>query len=72
MDRRVAEEHPEANFYEIDLIENPSIKTKYSISAQPVVLVFVDGTEVARHGGPFIGPTILRLFGPCHQEGEEA
>ena len=66
--RRVAQDHPEANFHEVDLIENPSVKTKYRLSVQPVVLVFVDGAEVARHVGPFIGPTIARLFGPCRQE----
>jgi hypothetical protein len=69
--RRVSEDHPEANFYEVDLIENPSLRKKYSITHQPVVLIFVDGSEVARHGGPFLAPTIVRVLGPCHHEGEE-
>jgi thiol-disulfide isomerase/thioredoxin len=69
--RRVAGDHPEASFYEVDLIENPSLKAKYSIKLPPTVLIFMDGSEVARHGGPFIASTIVRVLGPCHQEGEE-
>jgi thiol-disulfide isomerase/thioredoxin len=70
--RLVAEEHPEASFYEVDLIENPSLQKKYSILIPPTVVVFVDGAEVARHGGPFIGPMILRVLGPCPTDGDEA
>jgi hypothetical protein len=67
---RVAENHSEASFYEVDLLENPSLRMKYSITQQPLVLMFVDGTEVARYAGTFLGPTLLRVLGPCHQEGE--
>jgi hypothetical protein len=67
---RVAENHSGANFYEVDLLENPSLKEKYSITQQPLVLIFVDGAEVARYAGTFLRPTLLRVLGPCHQEGE--
>lgn len=70
--RRVAANHPDANFYEVDLIENPSLIRKYSLSTHPVVLVFVDGAEVGRHGGTAIGAAILRILGPCPQEGDES
>jgi hypothetical protein len=69
--RRVAEDHPQANFYEVDLIENPSLKEKYSIATPPLVLVFVDGAEVARDAGPFVGPTIVRALGPCQRRSKE-
>ncbi len=67
---RAAANHPEANFYEVDLLENPSLREKYSIAQQPLVLIFVDGAEVARDACTFLRPTLLRVLGPCHQEGE--
>lgn len=70
--RRVAENHPEANFYEVDLLENPSLMNKYLLPPTPAVLFFVDGTEVARHMGPFIGPTLMRVLGSCHLEGDDS
>lgn len=70
--RRAAGDHPDARFYVIDLLENPSLVAKYSISMFPKVLVFVDGVEVARSAGPMIATTIDRVLGPCHQEGEES
>jgi hypothetical protein len=67
--RRVAENHPEINFYEIDLIENPSLMMKYQISFCPIVLIFSTGTEVARQAGPLLEPTIQRVLGPHPQKG---
>jgi len=68
--RRVAEEHSDASFYEVDLAENPSVAMKYSVTAQPMVLVFVDGTPVARHTGPWLAATVLRILGQCGKEGD--
>lgn len=70
--RRAAEDHPDARFYVIDLLENPSLIAKYSISGIPKVLVFVDGVEVARSSGPMIATTIDRGLGPCRRKGEES
>ena len=70
--RRVAENHDDANFYEIDLLENPSLRMKYAITQHPLVLVFVDGREVARDAGSLLRPMLLRVLGPCPHEGEGA
>jgi hypothetical protein len=70
--RRIAEEHPEASFYEVDLIENPSLRAKYSIFTTPLTVVFVDGVEVARHPGPFVGAMVVNALGPCHKKREES
>jgi hypothetical protein len=69
--RRVASDHPHANFYEVDLIENPSVRRKYGLPAHPVVLIFVNGVEVTRHGGPFLASTVARVLGPCHHEEDQ-
>jgi len=69
--RRVAEDHPEANFYEVDLIENPSLRAKYSVYTAPVVVVFVDGVEAARQASPLVGPMVARVLGACHKKGNE-
>lgn len=68
--RRFAEKHPEAAFYEVDLVENPSLEGKYSVPDSPVVVVFSEGAEVARHSGPIIAPMILRVLGPWQREGD--
>jgi hypothetical protein len=61
--RRVASEHPEVPFYEVDLMENPSLVKRYSLEMWPVVLVFVHGVEVARHVGGQIEATVGRALG---------
>jgi thiol-disulfide isomerase/thioredoxin len=70
--RRVAEEHRDAKFYEVDLLENPSLITKYSIPNPPMVLVFVDGLEVARHVGTLIATTVERVLGSRPPEEEDS
>lgn len=67
----LAEDHRDAKFYEVDLLENPSLATKYAIPQPPMVLVFVEGVEVARHVGTLIVTTVDRVLGPSPQEGEE-
>ncbi len=69
--RRVAEDHRDAKFYEVDLLENPSVTEKYSILNPPMTLMFVDGVEVGRHAGTFIATTIDRVLGPCAHEEDE-
>jgi hypothetical protein len=61
--RRVAREHPDARFVEVDLIENPSMAQRYSITAAPSVLVFIHGVEVARHTGAHLEATVDRILG---------
>ena len=62
--RRLAGEHPDARFYEVDLVENPSLMKKYSFATLPVVLVFVDGVEVGRHVGLRVSAMVDRVLGP--------
>lgn len=62
--KRVASEHLNARFYEIDLVENPSLVERYAITKAPVVLVFVNGIEVARHeAGTLLATTVDRVLG---------
>jgi hypothetical protein len=70
--RQVADDHPDVRFYEIDLLENPSVARKYSIAKAPIILVFVEGVEAGRHVGSLIASTVDRILGPCHQEGDDA
>jgi len=70
--RRVAREHPDARFYEVDLVENPSLARRYSIEKALLVLVFVDGVEVACYSGTLLAATVDRILGPCENEGEGA
>lgn len=61
--RRVAADHPDARFYEVDVLENPSVLQRYALAGTPVVLVFVHGEEVARHVGSLIETTVDRVLG---------
>jgi thiol-disulfide isomerase/thioredoxin len=69
--RRLAEEHRDARFYEVDLVENPSLATKYSIATLPMVLVFVDGVEVGRHAGMRVSPMVDRVLGEGPPQDDE-
>jgi hypothetical protein len=64
----LSEGYPEAPFYELDLLENPSLARKYRLSrghfmTSPVTMVFVDGIEQTRHVGPLITRTVERILG---------
>lgn len=61
--RRVAREHPDARFVEVDLVENPALAQRYAITAAPIVLVFIHGVEVARHAGAHFEATVDRVLG---------
>ena len=60
---KVAQEHPNARFYEVDLVENPTLARRYSIAHAPVVLVFINGVEVARQAGDLMATTVDRALG---------
>lgn len=60
---RVAQEHPKARFYEVDLVENPSLVRRYKLTQVPVVLVFINGSEVARQAGDLMATTVDRALG---------
>jgi hypothetical protein len=60
---RVAKEHPGARFYEVDLVENPSLAERYQISRAPMVIVFIEGVEVARQAGSLLATTVNRALG---------
>lgn len=61
--RRVASEHPGARFYEVDLVENPSLQQRYGIVRVPLVIVFIEGVEVARQSGSLLATTVHRALG---------
>jgi len=63
--RRIAREHPEVAFVEVDILENPSLAARYSITSTPVVLVFVRGVEAARHLEGRLEETVGRILGRC-------
>jgi hypothetical protein len=60
---KVAAEHPQARFYEVDLIENPGLARRFGITQVPMVIVFVNGVEVARQGGNLMATTVDRALG---------
>lgn len=63
--RKVALDHPDARFYEVDLVENPSLAQRYAITKAPLVIVFVDGVEVVRQtGSSMLAAIVDRALGP--------
>ena len=60
---KVAKEHPNARFYEVDLVENPGLARRFGITQVPMVIVFVNGVEVARQGGNLMATTVDRALG---------
>jgi hypothetical protein len=74
--RYLADVYPDARFYEVDLVENPSVEQKYQLRkgpAQlrlPLTLVFVQGVERARHAGPLLVRCVEKALGP-HPEPDD-
>src|SRR5258706_7371408 len=62
--KKIAVDHPDARFYEVDLVENPSLAQRYSIAKDPIVIVFVDGVEVVRQARSTILAAIVDRA-PC-------
>ena len=69
---RVAARHPDARFYEVDLVENPSLAERYSISRVPMVIVFINGAEVARQAGNLLATTVNRALGSPDESADNA
>jgi thiol-disulfide isomerase/thioredoxin len=69
---KVAKEHPNARFYEVDLVENPSLAQRYAITKAPLVIVFINGHEVARQAGDLMAITVDRALGPGAAPGDES
>lgn len=61
--RRVAATYSGARFYEVDVLENPSVVQRYALPGTPIVLAFINGAEVARHVGSLIDGTVDRVLG---------
>jgi hypothetical protein len=61
--RTLAASFPEARFFEVDLLESPSLAQKYSLAILPSTLIFVDGVELGRHTGSAMGGTVKRILG---------
>ena len=69
---RVAAKHPDARFYEVDLVENPSLAQRYSIARAPLVIVFINGVEVARQAGNLLATTVNRALGTPQDPADNA
>jgi hypothetical protein len=76
----LADSYPDARFYEIDLLENPSLiqrlelRPRFFPLALPMTLVFVGGVEKARHVGSLLVGVVEQILGPPPDpdpEGEE-
>jgi len=61
---RLATLYTEARFCVVDLLENPSLAERFSISEAPTTLVFVDGREATRHVGSLLLQPVARILGP--------
>jgi hypothetical protein len=68
--RFLASSYPDSRFFEIDLIENPSLvqrlglQTRLTPLALPMTLVFVEGVEKARHVGSLMVGIVEQILGP--------
>src|SRR5262245_33751938 len=69
---RVAARHPDARFYEVDLVENPSLGERYGIVRAPLVIVFINGVEVARQSGNLLATTVNRALGSPEEPSDNA
>jgi len=77
----LAASYPEARFFEVDLLENPSLVRKlglqkrFSLLILPLTVVYVEGVEKARHVGSLLVGVVEQVLGPHpdpdFEEGEE-
>jgi hypothetical protein len=75
--RTLAGVYPEAPFFEIDLLENPSAARRFSVTRKlfdsaPVTVIYVDGVEQTRHIGALLGAPLKRILGPGSEPEAEA
>ena len=60
--------HGKAEFYRIDVSENPSITEELGVQAVPTLLVFREGEEIARYEGPYsreaLTDRLMQLMAP--------
>jgi len=78
----LAASYPEARFFEVDLLENPSLVRKLGLQKRftrlvlPITVVYVEGVEKARHVGSLLVGVVEQVLGPhpdpdLYEEGEE-
>jgi thioredoxin len=48
---RVASQHPEANFCELDIDQAPAIRESYAVQSVPTTIIIKDGEEIGRLPG---------------------
>jgi hypothetical protein len=66
----LAPSYPDARFFEIDLLENPSLIQRLGLRPRflplvlPMTLVFVEGIEKARHVGSLLVGVVEQILGP--------
>lgn len=66
----LADSYPDARFYDVDLLENPSLEGKFDLRRGqeglrlPLTLVFMEGVEKARHAGALLVRVVERALGP--------
>ena len=74
--RYLADAYPDARFYEVDLVENPSLEEKFRLRKKnaslrlPLTMVFVDGLEKVRHTGPLLVRFVEGALGPHPEPGD--
>ncbi len=61
--RRLAEDYHPTRFFELDLLENPSLKERFKIRRIPILMVFLQGQEQSRHTGSDFRGALRRALG---------
>jgi hypothetical protein len=61
--RRLARDYFLTRFFEVDLTENPALRTRFAIHRVPTLVVFTDGAERLRHAGADLRATLQRALG---------
>lgn len=61
--RRLSRDYFLTRFFEVDLDENPSLRSRFGIQEAPTLVVFEDGVERLRHTGADPRATLRRALG---------
>ena len=60
---KLARETPDARVVKVNIDKSPQLAAEYRVSSIPTVMVFKDGSVVARHTGMADRKTLQRLLG---------
>jgi len=62
--RNLAQDYFLTRFFEVDLLENPSLVRRHRIRKVPTLAVFQGGVEQIRQTGPWMRTALQRVLGP--------